>query len=300
VTKTQTKENNLLAIHEHDTNIIQILQNLDQQKDMLLYRNYQIQLSYLNNLQHCINTTEHTQIAGFSSPDNPETITTQNVPPRSQPLFTPQTSIPIPHIRPKPTFYTEVNNTRSISKDLVSILDPGDEIQWARLTQTTLEEYPHIDDKLKLKALTQQLAKHQAAKQAAAAQLLQTIQDPTHNPLQGFFTWLHQSYGLTPQEQNTQLRKAIEQQKFDWTSNPAIDLQNAISQVHMGLPEINTNEIFRETLKDALKYKLQPYYHLVADTPITQLPDRLRFIWKKLLFQNPTLKRTKNRSNPLY
>jgi len=182
---------------------------------------------------------------------------------------------------------------------LLNPLELGDEIQWARLTQATLEEFPYIDSKLKLQALTQHLARHPAAKQAASAQLLQAIQDPCHDPLNGFFTWLFQSYSLSRQEQNTNLRKAIEKQKFDWSSNPAIDLQNAIAQVHMSLNEINNNEIFRETLQDALKYKLQPYYHLVADTPIPELPEKLRFIWKKIAVPTTNTKDANPPSEPI-
>ena len=115
-----------------------------------------------------------------------------------------------PRTNPAPIFYPEVNQTRFIPKMLLNPLELGDEIQWARLTQATLEEFPYIDSKLKLKALTQHLTKHPAAKQAAAAQLLQAIQDPLHDPLNGFFTWLFQSYSLSRQEQNTNLRKAIE------------------------------------------------------------------------------------------
>jgi len=73
---------------------------------------------------------------------------------------------------------------------------------------------------------------------------LQAIQDPLHDPLNGFFTWLFHSYSLSKQQLNTNLRKAIEQQKFDRSINPAIDLQNAIAKVHMSLDEINNNEIF--------------------------------------------------------
>ena len=171
--------------------------------------------------------------------------------------------------------------------------------KWAKLTQSTLEEFPHIDNKLKLKALTHQLTKHPAAKQAAAAQLLQAIQDPHYDPLNGFFTWLCQSYGLSRQEQNIKLRKAIEQQKFDWSNNPAIDLQNAISQVHMSLTEINNNEIFRETLQDALKYKLQPHYHLIAHMPITELPEKLRFIWKKIAIPTTAKKEDNSNTEPI-
>jgi len=196
-------------------------------------------------------------------------------------------------------FYPEVNTTRSIPKDLLSSLDPGDEIPWACLTQATLDEFPNVDDKLKLKALTRQLTQHPAAKQAAMAQLLQSIQDPAHNPLQGFFNWIFQSYRLTPQEQNSKLRKAIEQQNFDWITNPAIDLQTAISQVHMTLSDINHNEIFRDTLKDALKFKLQPYYHLVADTSIPDLPERLRFIWKNIAVPKQNPEKNKETSQPI-
>jgi len=192
-------------------------------------------------------------------------------------------ALQLPLINPPSIFYPEVNQTRFIPKMLLNPLDLGNEIQWARLTQATSEEFPYITPKLKLKALTQHLARHPAAKQAAAAQLLQTIQDPLHDPLNGFFTWLFHSYSLSRQELNTNLKKAIEQQKFDWYINPAIDLQNAISKVHMSLDEINKNEIFRETLQDALKVKLHSHYHLVTDTPIPNLPEKLRFIWKNIV-----------------
>jgi len=109
---------------------------------------------------------------------------------------------------------------------------------------------------------------------------------------------MHQSYGLTKQEQNTRLRKAINDQKFDWRNNPAIDLQNAISQAHMSLPEIDSNEIFRETLKDALKYKLQPHYHLIADTPLIYLPDKLRQIWKNIAIPQPEQKTAAETEQP--
>ena len=53
------------------------------------------------------------------------------------------------------------------------------------------------------------------------------------------------------------------------------------------IPEINNNEIFRETLRDALKHKLQPHYHLIADSNITDLPDKLRHIWKNIAIPQP-------------
>ena len=67
----------------------------------------------------------------------------------------------------------------------------------------------------------------------------------------------------------------------------------------MSLNEINHNEIFRETLQDALKYKLQPYYHLVANTPIPELPEKLRFIWKKIAVPTTNIKDTNPPSEPI-
>ena len=55
----------------------------------------------------------------------------------------------------------------------------------------------------------------------------------------------------------------------------------------MSLPEINDNEIFCETLRDALKHKLQPYYHLIAESNITDLPDKLCHIWKNIAIPQP-------------
>ena len=180
-----------------------------------------------------------------------------------------------------------LNNIRTLPQDLLFSLQPGNEIQWAQITLATLEEFPFINDKLKLTSLMHQMTNHNTAHQAASAQLLQAIQDPTHNPLNAFFKWLNHSYSLTKQQQNTRLRKAINEQKFDWRNNPAIDLQNAITQPHMSLPEINDNEIFRETLRDALKHKLQPHYHLIADSNLTDLPDKLRHIWKNIAIPQP-------------
>jgi len=67
----------------------------------------------------------------------------------------------------------------------------------------------------------------------------------------------------------------------------------------MSLNEINKNEIFRETLQDALKYKLQPYYHLVANTPIPDLPEKLRFIWKKIAVPTTNTKDLNPPSEPI-
>ena len=277
-----TTEKQLLSLNSQIDTANTILQKLKPDTDQLLIKHYQTKLVHLDNLHICLQTKNSTKSAGFSSPTHPEQKTLQTSPdPTQRPLHTPA-FLRTPRTNPQPIFYSEVNQTRFIPKMLLNPLEIGDEIQWARLTQATLDEFPYIDSKPKLKALTQHLTKHPAAKQAAAAQLLQAIQDSNYDPLNGFFTWLFQSYALSRQEQNTNLRKAIEKQKFDWSNNPAIDLQNAIAQVHMSLKEINDNEIFRETLQDALKYKLQPYYHLVANTPIPELPEKLRFIWKKI------------------
>jgi len=67
----------------------------------------------------------------------------------------------------------------------------------------------------------------------------------------------------------------------------------------MSLNEINNNEIFRETLQDALKYKLQPYYHLVANTPIPEFPEKLCFIWKKIAVPTTNIKDTNPPSEPI-
>jgi len=101
----------------------------------------------------------------------------------TQPSLRVPNALQLPPINPPSIFYPEANQTRFIPKMLLNPLDLGDEIQWARLTQATLEEFPYIAPKLKLKVLTQYLARHPAAKQAAAAQLLQAIQDPLHDPL---------------------------------------------------------------------------------------------------------------------
>ena len=172
-----------------------------------------------------------------------------NLPTMTQPSLRAPNASQLPPSNPPSIFYPEVNQTSFIPKMLLNPLDLGDEIQWARLTQATLEQFPYIAPKLKLIALTRHLARHPAAKQAAAAQLLQTIQDPLYDPLNGFFTWLFQSYSLSRQEQNTSLRKAIEKQKFDWSNNPAIDLQNAIAQVHMSLNEIRSTKFFAKHYK---------------------------------------------------
>ena len=207
--------------------------------------------------------------------------------PSSQAQAVSQIPPELPTAHPHYYFCTDEHNIRTLPQDLLFPLQPGNEIQWAQITLATLEEFSFINDKLKLQCLMHQMTNHNTAHQAASAQLLQAIEDPTHNPLHAFFKWLNQSYSLTKQERNTCLRKAINEQNFDWRNNPAIDLQNAISQAHMSLPEINDTEIFRETLRDALKHKLQPRYHLIADSNLTDLPDKLRHIWKNIAIPQP-------------
>jgi len=294
-----TTEKQLMSLKRQVDTANIILQKLKRDTDHIFIKHYQTKLVHLDNLRTLLQTDNPTQSAGFNSPTHPEKRLLQTPPKQSQSNSHTPNFLQTPRPNPAPIFYPEVNQTRFIPKMLLNPLELGDEIQWAHLTQSTLEEFPYIDSKLKLKALTQHLMKHPAAKQAAAAQLLQAIQDPLHDPLNVFFTWLFQSYSLSRQEQTTKLRKAIEKQKFDWSTNPAIDLQNAIAQVHMSLNEINKNEIFRETLQDALKYKLQPYYHLVADTPIPNLPEKLRFIWKKIVVPTTFTKDLNSTNEPI-
>jgi len=145
-------------------------------------------LYYLEKLQHILETTSST---GFSTP---ALLVTENAPCNpslTQAHATPRRTAEITTTYPKPTFYADVNSTRTLPKNILSPLEPGYEIQWARLTQVTLEEFSFIDDKLKLKSLMHQMTKHNTARQAASVHLLQAIQDPTHNPLHAFFKWLH-------------------------------------------------------------------------------------------------------------
>ena len=259
-----------------------LLQQLNPEKDDVFYTHYQQDLCYLEKLHQSLETTSSERSAGFSTPVLQVATALPHNSPFQKSRTIQQPAADTGATYKQPLFRAHVNLTRTLPKDLLSELEPGYEIQWSQLTQATLDEFPHIDDKLKLKSLMHQMTHHKTARQAASAQLLQAIRDPTHKPLQAFFTWLQQSNGLTKQEQHTCLRKAINDQKFDWRNNPAIDLQNAISQAHVSLPEINSNEIFRETLKDALNYKLQPHYHLVADVKLSDLPDKLRHIWKAI------------------
>ena len=227
-----TTEKQLSCLQNHIEIVNAILQKLQPTTDQALIKHYQTKLLHLDNLRTLLQAKNPAQSAGFSSPTHPDREPLHTPPNQPQPRHHTPNVLQTPRTNPAPIFYPEVNQTRFIPKMLLNPLELGDEIQWARLTQATLEEFPYIDSKLKLKALTQHLMKHPAAKQAAAAQLLQAIQDPLHDPLNGFFTWLFQT--------------------------------------------------LQETLQDALKYKLQPYYNLVANTSIPDLPEKLRFIWKKI------------------
>ena len=71
---------------------------------------------------------------------------------------------------------------------------PGEELQWAYATKSTLDKFPFIDTKLKLITIKYYLLQHPVAKQAAIENLRQAIQTYSYDPLQGFFTWLFHSY----------------------------------------------------------------------------------------------------------
>jgi len=276
-----------------------ILQQLSPDMDNKFYTQYQQDLCYLEKLHSMTESHVIEKSADFSTP-RPQAATTslQIAPPVTTP-FQAHNQVRAETSNRQPPFQTNVNFSRSIPKDLPSQLDAGCEIQWSHITQATLAEFIHIDGKLKLKSLMHQMTHHKIARQAAAAQRLQAIRESTHNLLQAFFTWLQQSYGLTKQETNTRLRQAVNDQKFDWRNNPAIDLQNAISQAHMTLQEIDSNEIFRETLKDALNFKFQPHYHLIADVKLSDLPDKLRHIWKTIAVPQPDTKPSAKETDPI-
>jgi len=179
-----------------------ILQQLSPEKDNKFYTQYQQDLCYLEKLHSKIELQVSEKSAGFSTPTLQAATTSPQIAPPMTTPFQAHNRVSDDTSNRQPPFQTNVNFSRSIPKYLLSQLDQGSEIQWSQITQATLAEFPHIDDKLKLKSRMHQMTQHKTARQTAAAQLLQAIREPTHNPLQAFFTWLQQSYGLTKQEKN--------------------------------------------------------------------------------------------------
>jgi len=164
IPEQDTPEKQLLSLkHQVDTTNT-ILQKLKPDTDHIFIKHYQTKLVHLDNLCTSLQTKNPTQSAGFSSPTHPDKGPLHTPPNQPQPSLHIPNGLQTPRPKPAPIFYPEVNQTRFIPKMLLNPLELGDEIQWARLKQATLEEFPYIDSKLKLKALTQHLMKHPAAK----------------------------------------------------------------------------------------------------------------------------------------
>ena len=96
----------------------------------------------------------------------------------------------------KPIFHSKLPPTTFSPNKLFHHLKPGEELQWAYATKSTLDKFPFIDPKLKLITIKYFLLQHPAAKQTAIENLRQAIQTYSYDPLQGFFTWLFHSYSV--------------------------------------------------------------------------------------------------------
>ena len=158
-----TTEKQLSCLQDNIENVNNILHQLQPTIDQTLIKHYQIKLLHLENLRNMLQTKNQTQSAGFSSPTHPDKGPFHTPSNQPQSSCHPPELTQTPRTNPAPIFYPEVNQTRFIPKMLLNPLEVGDEIQWATLTQATLEEFPYIDSKLKLKALIQ----HHAAPDVA-------------------------------------------------------------------------------------------------------------------------------------
>jgi len=72
---------------------------------------------------------------------------------------------------------------KTIPKTLVTPLLEGHVVEWAEITEDTLQELSHLSDRLKMQGLIQFMEKHPIAREEALAQLYSKAKDPTHEAL---------------------------------------------------------------------------------------------------------------------
>lgn len=175
-------------------------------------------------------------------------------------------------------------------KKLVMLLLPGQEVEWAIITQDLVNKLPAGNGGLKLQAITQQLKNHPDALAQAMALLIQAARhkDEDINPLQNFFDWLCVKYQSTSRQRRVQFAKLLKDISWTWQDNPADQIRDAVNKVHLTWNEVVQDTALREELKAEVAAKLDAGLFLtLSETPIAEWYGKITSFWNKLRDSKP-------------
>jgi len=171
-------------------------------------------------------------------------------------------------------------------KRLMMLLLPGQEVDWAIITQNLVEnELPSGNDMLKLQAITQQLQDHPEAQAQAMALLIQAAHNKGQDtkPLQEFFEWICVKYKSTARQQRLQFARLLKDILWNWHDNPVDQIREAMNKVHLTWDEVVQDTALREELKVGVASKLDDGLFLtLSETPISDWYAKLTSFWSKL------------------
>jgi len=162
-------------------------------------------------------------------------------------------------------------------------LQPGNEMEWLKITKDFLNEFPKVNSKHKLQTSVSLMQSHVDAKHIALSKLQQAIDDDKQDPLEQSFQWISINYGLRQGRKTKQLQKSLENRDFSWKHNPADELDSSLREAQMPIQEITENRFLTNILKEHLRKTMPPAYYIqVAGMTISEMIQRIPEMWKNL------------------
>jgi len=162
-------------------------------------------------------------------------------------------------------------------------LKPGSEIEWLTITQDFLKEFPNVHSKQKLQLIIALMKFHAEAKRMALLKLHRAIEEEENgDPLEQFFQWITVNYEMSKRQKMILLQKAIENNKFDWQSNPADEIELAIREAQLTVGEITENQFLSNLMKEILRNCMPSAYYLkIVGMNIAEMLQKIPEIWKE-------------------
>jgi len=92
------------------------------------------------------------------------------------------------------------------------------------------------------------------------------------------------------------LQKAIENEKFDWKSNPADEIELAILEDQLTVGETTENQFLSNLMKEILRNNMPVAYYLkIAGMNIAEMLQKIPEIWKECGSHETTFQNRKQR-----
>jgi len=177
-------------------------------------------------------------------------------------------------------------------------LQPGNEMEWLKITKDFLNEFPKVNSKQKLQIIVSLMQSHVDAKHMTLSKLQQAIDDDKQHPLEQFFRWMSINYGLRQGRKIKQLQKSLENRDFSWKLNPADESDAALREAQISLKEIMKNMFLSNIHKEHMRKTMSPACYIqVSGMTISEMIQTILQMWKKLQRDEPPEKKCRKHYN---